>query len=218
MTFDPSNALRIGQGFFPPNLVVIGHFWAVWPLVDPGWPMHDLWPQQCITPWLGLLPIKFGSHWVFLRQLDLWMTFDLWWGHFQNMLLSLRGLFPIPMPNFSPISRSMTKRIAGHTHILHYFSNIDFKSSASVYPDPSNMSAWSVGLGGWFCGLWVCYMLELVFYGYTVVGILLIYIFVQYCSMCYMCLSQWVGGVTPFGWQRFFASGSSRLIHLDTFL
>ena len=26
MTFDPSNALHSGQGFFPPNLVAIGHF------------------------------------------------------------------------------------------------------------------------------------------------------------------------------------------------
>ena len=26
MTFDPSNALHFGQGFFPPNLVAIGHF------------------------------------------------------------------------------------------------------------------------------------------------------------------------------------------------
>ena len=26
MIFDPSNALRFGQGFFPPNLVAIGHF------------------------------------------------------------------------------------------------------------------------------------------------------------------------------------------------
>ena len=26
MTFDPSNALRFGQGFSPPNLVAIGHF------------------------------------------------------------------------------------------------------------------------------------------------------------------------------------------------
>ena len=25
MTFDPNNALRSGQGFFPPNLVAIGH-------------------------------------------------------------------------------------------------------------------------------------------------------------------------------------------------
>ena len=25
MTFDPSNTLRSGQGFFPPNLVAIGH-------------------------------------------------------------------------------------------------------------------------------------------------------------------------------------------------
>ena len=26
LTFDPSNALHSGQGFFPPNLVAIGHF------------------------------------------------------------------------------------------------------------------------------------------------------------------------------------------------
>ena len=26
MTFDPSNALHFGQGFFPLNLVAIGHF------------------------------------------------------------------------------------------------------------------------------------------------------------------------------------------------
>ena len=42
------------------------------------------------------------------------------------------------------------------------------------------------GFGGW----WVCYMLELVFYGYTVVGILLIYILcnIVQCVIC-PCLS-----------------------------
>ena len=83
--------------------------------------------------------------------------------------------------------------------------NLFIFTSASVYPDPSNMSAWSVGgwcwldgVGGWvggFCGLWVwgwwvCYMLELVFYGYTVVGILLIYFLcnIVQCVIC-ACLS-----------------------------
>ena len=37
MTFDPSNALRCGQGFYSPNLVAIGHSWTIWPL-------DDLWP------------------------------------------------------------------------------------------------------------------------------------------------------------------------------
>ena len=37
-----------GQGFLLPNLVAIGDFLSIWPLVDSGWPMHDLWPQQCI--------------------------------------------------------------------------------------------------------------------------------------------------------------------------
>ena len=34
LTFDPSNALHSGQGFFLPNLVAGGHFWVFWPLVD----------------------------------------------------------------------------------------------------------------------------------------------------------------------------------------
>ena len=38
-----------------------------WPLgivkqIDPSWPLHDLWPQQCITLWSGDLPTKFGGH------------------------------------------------------------------------------------------------------------------------------------------------------------
>ena len=45
MTFHPMIALQFGQEFFLPNLVAIGYAWAIWPLVDPGWPLHDLWPQ-----------------------------------------------------------------------------------------------------------------------------------------------------------------------------
>ena len=69
MTFDSSNALRFGQGFFPPNLVAIGHFYAIWPLVDLGWPLHDLWPQQCITLWSGVLPTKFDGLRTLLSKL-----------------------------------------------------------------------------------------------------------------------------------------------------
>ena len=61
-----------------------------------------------------------------------------------------------------------------------------------------------VWLGGWF--LWFV-GLGLVGLLHVEIGILWVYggwntfdiFFVQYCSMCYMCLSQWVGGVTPFG-------------------
>ena len=58
MNFDLSNALRSGHGFFPPNLVAIGHCLANWPLLDPSWPLHDLWPQQCITLWSVILPTQ----------------------------------------------------------------------------------------------------------------------------------------------------------------
>ena len=59
------------------------------------------------------------------------MTFNLWWCHFENMLLSLGGPSPIPIPSFNPIPWSTTKRIAGHknrqtdthTYVLFYFSS-----------------------------------------------------------------------------------------------
>ena len=35
MTFDPSNALCFGQGFFPPNLMVIGHSKQLDPWLTP---------------------------------------------------------------------------------------------------------------------------------------------------------------------------------------
>ena len=69
MTFDLSNALHSGQGFFPSNLVAIGHCQANWPLLDPSWPLHDHWPQQCILLWSVILPTKFGDHRAFLSNL-----------------------------------------------------------------------------------------------------------------------------------------------------
>ena len=48
----------------------------IWPLVDPGWPLRDLLPQQCTSLWSGVLPNKFDSHRAFVSQVDLCMTFD----------------------------------------------------------------------------------------------------------------------------------------------
>ena len=68
-TIDLINALHSGLGSFLPNLVATGHFWGMWPLFDPSWPLHDLWPQQCITFWSGVLPTKFGGHRALLSKL-----------------------------------------------------------------------------------------------------------------------------------------------------
>ena len=57
------------MGSFLPNLVATGHFWRIWPLVDPDWPLHHLWPQQWVTLWSGLLPTKFGGYTAFLSNL-----------------------------------------------------------------------------------------------------------------------------------------------------
>ena len=39
------------------------------PLVDPRWPLCDLWPKQYVTLWSGVLHTKFGGHRAFLSNL-----------------------------------------------------------------------------------------------------------------------------------------------------
>ena len=56
MTFDLISALHFGQGFFLPNLLVIGNSSAIWPLVDPGWCLHDLQPRNALHFGQGFLP------------------------------------------------------------------------------------------------------------------------------------------------------------------
>ena len=62
--------------------MAVGHCWANWPLVDPRWPLHDLWPQHCISLCSGVLPTKFGDHGALLSKLTLldpsWPLHDLW--------------------------------------------------------------------------------------------------------------------------------------------
>ena len=38
-------------------------------LFDPSWHLHDLWLQQCIMLWPGILPTKCGGHKAFLSNL-----------------------------------------------------------------------------------------------------------------------------------------------------
>ena len=50
-------------------------------------------------------------HWAFLKEFDLWMTFDLLVGHFEKMSINY-GTPPLPpVSSFSSIARSITKRI-----------------------------------------------------------------------------------------------------------
>ena len=57
------------NGSFLQNLVAIGHFWAIWPLVDPGWHLLDIWSHQCAVLYSGLLPTKSDGHRAFLSNL-----------------------------------------------------------------------------------------------------------------------------------------------------
>ena len=61
----------------------IGHAWAVWPLLETDWPLHNLWPKECITLRLWVLPTKFGCHighaWAVWPLLETdWPLHNLW--------------------------------------------------------------------------------------------------------------------------------------------
>ena len=111
----PSNALRFGQEFFRSNLMVT--------VISK---QFDLWLTQvdpCMTfdPTLHYSSVrgscKFGTHMAFLRQNDLWMTFDLWWGHFEKLLLNLMGPHPTTLPSFGSMRWSTAKciHVSGQT-------------------------------------------------------------------------------------------------------
>ena len=47
-------------------------------MVDPGWPLQDLWPKQYITLWSRVLPTKFGGHRAFLSPGRNWPRKGVW--------------------------------------------------------------------------------------------------------------------------------------------
>ena len=52
------------------HLVAIAHFLSNWPMVGPRWSLHDLWTQQWVTLYLGVILIKFGGQRTFLNNLN----------------------------------------------------------------------------------------------------------------------------------------------------
>ena len=56
------------------NLISRSSYQIWWPCdilsnLTSGWPLHDLWPQQRIRLWSGILPTKFGGHRALLSKL-----------------------------------------------------------------------------------------------------------------------------------------------------
>ena len=90
--------------------------------LSPGWPYDPCMtfdPSSALRSGQRLFSIKFGSHRAFVSNLiPGWPR----WGRFENMPTNLVGPSPTPMPTFSSIPQSMTKRIAGHTYI-HTFTH-----------------------------------------------------------------------------------------------
>ena len=83
--------------------------------VDTSWPLSDCWPQQFTTLWSEVLPTNFGNHRAFQRRVDLWITFDHWWGHFKNMLTNLSR--PLPTCQLWPLYVETHYRTYIHSYI-----------------------------------------------------------------------------------------------------
>ena len=66
------------------------------------------------------------------------MTYDPRWGRFENMPTNLVGPSPTPMPTFSSIPQSMTKRTAGQ-----------FWRSASILELPKMTPRWPLTPNSW---------------------------------------------------------------------
>ena len=82
MTFDLINTQHFSQWFPLQNLVATGHSWAIWPLVDLSWSLHDLWPHQFIllqSEHGFFLPAKFSLSQDIPEGFDpSWPLHDLW--------------------------------------------------------------------------------------------------------------------------------------------
>ena len=77
--------------------------------------------------WSWVLPTKFDGHRAFLKQLDLWMTFDLWLGCFENMLSNSDPYTHIMFHlDTSKHDETHTRKYI-LTHTLTYFGPLDFQ-------------------------------------------------------------------------------------------
>ena len=100
-----------------------------YPWLTPGDPYMTFDPQQCITPWSGVLPAKFGSYRAFLRQLNIWMTFDLWWGRFVKLLSTLppcqlSGQYLSTSEHDETHSRTYIQKLTLKVSLYFVFANI----------------------------------------------------------------------------------------------
>ena len=88
-----------------------------YPQVTPAWSRDD--PSSALH---FILSTKFGSSYnAFLRQTDLWITFDLRLGHFENNALKPRGPVPYPHAKFqlnTPNHNKTHSHPSIHTYIL----------------------------------------------------------------------------------------------------
>ena len=76
------------------KLVANGDFLPIWPLTNPRWPLSWALTSAMYFTLVKVFFYQFGSHRAFLRNLGLWMTFDLCWGRFENNMLSKNGVYP----------------------------------------------------------------------------------------------------------------------------
>ena len=129
----PYHCTTLRSGVFLPNSVVIGNSWAIWFLVDPGWPLHDLWLRQCITHWSGVLPTKCVCHREFLSNLiPNWPWLTHVWPWQQQCITFQQGFFSLPhlvtIGYFRIILQVMILMVSKHSLCSISFSRWHFVS------------------------------------------------------------------------------------------
>ena len=92
MTFDPHECTTLQSRVlptkfgrlraFPSNLTCLTPY-------DPTWPLTPS-IQYTLAFGQGFFPPNLVTRMTFLKQFDLWMTFDLWSGHFEKLTTNLR--------------------------------------------------------------------------------------------------------------------------------
>ena len=70
----PQQCFTFRSGFQLNLVTIIRHFWAIWPLIDPSWPLHDLLPINALQCSQGFFLINLVG-----KQFDpSWPIHDLW--------------------------------------------------------------------------------------------------------------------------------------------
>ena len=102
------------------------------PLVDPGWPLHGLRPQECVAFWsLRFFPQIWWPYMAFLKQFNLQSKWTLTFGwftsvvHLKKLTINIRGPFLVSRLSIPYQPKKFQLYASKHceTHSLHWLTD-----------------------------------------------------------------------------------------------